>query len=422
MFKLHLECSSNAVVTVRALLTITLCLLVGDAQSQSATACQRAGAWVDPSDGEQLAHADVLDRAATQAVVLLGETHDDMEHHRWQLSTLAGLRAHRPDLVVGFEAFPRRNQPVLDRWSKGELQTASFLDAAQWRRVWGYDAALYLPLFDFVRLHRLPMLALNVERTLVSAVGQKGWKGVAPALKEGLGDPAPASADYRQALAEVYHQHQQQHQTGRPAHGQHQAKEPSARESKTALDAVAEDPAFERFVEAQLTWDLAMAEALASAHRREGGPTVVGIVGSGHVRGGHGIPHQLAALGIDDVMVLLPVRPGVACEQAESDLADAVFLLEDRTVPAAPGPRLGVIVETVDERVRIRRVVEGSVASRAGLADEDFVLQAAGVVLREHTELITVIGRQAPGTWLPLVVERGGMRMDVIAKFPIRFE
>ena len=84
--------------------------------------------------------------------------------------------------------------------------------------------------------------------------------------------------------------------------------------------------------------------------------------------------------------------------------------------------RLGVVVETVDKRVRIRRVVEGSVASRAGLADEDFVLQAAGVVLREHTELITVIGRQAPGTWLPLVVERGGMRMDVIAKFPIRFE
>ena len=148
MFKLHLEGSSNAVVTARALLSM-LCLLVGDAQSQSATACQRAGAWVDPSDGEQLAHADVLDRAATQAVVLLGETHDDMEHHRWQLSTLAGLRAHRPDVVVGFEAFPRRNQPVLDRWSKGELQTASFLDAAQWRRVWGYDAALYLPLFDF---------------------------------------------------------------------------------------------------------------------------------------------------------------------------------------------------------------------------------------------------------------------------------
>ena len=35
---------------------------------------------------------------------------------------------------------------------------------------------------------------------------------------------------------------------------------------------------------------------------------------------------------------------------------------------------------------------------------------------------IQIIERQAPGTWLPLVVERDGVRMDVTAKFPVRFE
>ena len=415
---LHTASRQTVGLAARVLSISMLCFLGGAAQSQSTVACQRAGAWVDPSDGKQLAHTDVIAKAATKSVVLLGETHDDMEHHRWQLSTLAGVRAHRPDVVVGFEAFPRRLQPVLDRWTRGELQTTEFLHAAEWRQVWGYDSALYLPLFNFARIHGLPMVALNVERSLVSAVGQKGWKGVAPALREGVSDPAPASADYRRALAEVFHQHQ----AGRPAHGERETHEPDARESITALDAILQDPAFERFVDAQLTWDRAMAEALARAHRRDGNPTAVGIVGSGHVRRGHGIPHQLAALGIDDVMVLLPVTPGPACEQAKPDLADAVFLLEDRTVPAAPGPRLGVVVDTLDGRVHIRRVVEASVASRAGLADEDLVLEAAGVKLRDHTELIEIIERQAPGTWLPLVVERDGVRMDVIAKFPVRFE
>ena len=137
---LHTASRQTVGLAARVLSISMLCLLGGAAQSQSTVACQRAGAWVDPSDGKQLAHTDVIAKAATKSVVLLGETHDDIEHHRWQLSTLAGFRAHRPDVVVGFEAFPRRLQPVLDRWTRGELQTTEFLHAAEWRR-WGYDSA-----------------------------------------------------------------------------------------------------------------------------------------------------------------------------------------------------------------------------------------------------------------------------------------
>ena len=52
---------------------------------------------------------------ARRDVVLLGEHHDEADHHRWQLHTLAALHAQRPRMVIGFEAFPRRVQPVLDR-------------------------------------------------------------------------------------------------------------------------------------------------------------------------------------------------------------------------------------------------------------------------------------------------------------------
>jgi hypothetical protein len=49
-------------------------------------------------------------------VLLLGEQHDDADHHQWQLQVLAGLHALRPEMIIGFEMFPRRVQPVLDRW------------------------------------------------------------------------------------------------------------------------------------------------------------------------------------------------------------------------------------------------------------------------------------------------------------------
>ena len=61
----------------------------------------------------------------------------------------------------------------------------------------------YMPLFQFARLNRIPMKALNVERSLVAKVGQQGWEAVPVAEREGVSDPAPASQAYQRDLARV---------------------------------------------------------------------------------------------------------------------------------------------------------------------------------------------------------------------------
>ena len=133
------------------------------------------------------------DLVAKNAVVLLGESHTDADHHLWELHTIAALHGRGANLVIGFEAFPRRVQPVLDDWVAGKLTDDEFLKASEWRQVWGYDAALYMPIFQFARLNRIPMKALNVERNLVAKVGQQGWEAVPNSEREGVSDPAPAS-------------------------------------------------------------------------------------------------------------------------------------------------------------------------------------------------------------------------------------
>ena len=52
----------------------------------------------------------------------------------------------------------------------------------------------------------------------------------------------------------------------------------------------------------------------------------------------------------------------------------------------------------------------------------DVIQRAAGFDTRTTTELIEVIQRQAPGTWLPLEILRDGEALDVTARFPQRFE
>ena len=71
-----------------------------------------------------------------------------------------------------------------------------------------------------------------------------------------------------------------------------------------------------------------------------------------------------------------------------------------------------------DGAPRINRVVSGSVAEAAGLEAGDHVVRAAGLEMRNSDDLLEIVSRQAPGTWLPLGVRRDGQEIDLIAKFP----
>ena len=63
-------------------------------------------------------------------------------------------------------------------------------------------------------------------------------------------------------------------------------------------------------------------------------------------------------------------------------------------------------------------MVPGTVAASAGLQAGDRFVSAAGVHIGNSTDLIAVVRRQAPGTWLPLTVARGDDMIELVAKFP----
>jgi hypothetical protein len=309
--------------------------------------------------------------------------------------------------VIGFEAFPRSVQPVLDDWSAGKLSEDDFLRETNWAEVWGYDADLYMPLFEFARQNRIPMIALNVDRSLISRVGRNGWDAVPEDAREGITTPAAAQPDYSESLASVY--------LAAAAH-----RRDASEDVQTVEDVLGTD-GFQNFVDAQLTWDRAMAEALAQSAEANPEAVVVGIVGRGHVERGFGIPHQLADLGISAVTSLVPVDRDRACAGLEPDVADAVFLVEDRGeyTPVPNRPRLGVAIQPgPDGGLLLSEVVAGSIAEAADLSAGDIVLSAAGAELKTPSDLVEIIQRQAPGTWLPLDVDRNGERLTLIAKFP----
>ena len=230
--------------------------------------------WLEPATGARLTHSEALARLAGGRVALLGEHHHRAADHRWQAAVIAGLAALRAEVAVGFEMFPRRAQPALDAWGAGGLDEAGLLERTRWQEVWGFAPELYLPLFRLCRDLRLPMLGLNVDRSLVSLIGREGWDALPPAERAWLTPARPASSAYRRYLFEV---------TG------------GVRPGRAA--AGPDDPAFDRFVRAQQAWDRAFACAIAAALADAPGRLVVGIIGRGHLEHGHGTPAQLPTSG-----------------------------------------------------------------------------------------------------------------------------
>lgn len=379
----------------------------------AAADCSTAGSWLVPARGEAVSADAAIVSLSERQVVLLGESHENADDHRWQLQVLAALHGRRPDMRIGLEMFPRAAQPVLDRWVAGELSTKAFLEESDWSGVWGYNSKFYTPIFEFSRMNGVPLVAINIPRSLVARVGDEGWSTIPAEDRHGVGDPARAPAPYEAMLADVFVA-----KTRMAAGADHeQAMAPASAAEREAL---AEDPDFRHFVEAQLTWDRAMAEMLAEA--ATGGaeaPLVVGLVGRGHAEGGHGIAHQLRDLGIDNVGIA--VTASDACAEMPDDVADLVFVTAALDVVEVPGPRLGVMIESATGGVGVRHVVPESVAATAGIEQADVITEAAGFPLSTPGDLIRIVRRQAPGTWLPLVLSRGDDVIELVAKFPTEF-
>lgn len=352
------------------------------------TGCPAPGQWLG-AGGDPIGADRLFQDLANAEVVLLGESHDRMEHHRWQTHTLAGLHAYRPDIVIGLEMLPREAQPVLDAWVRGDLSEAEFLSQTQWNAAWGFDPQLYMPILHFARVQRLPMVAINLERPLVERLAREGWDSVPENERFSVSPPSDATVAYKEHLNQILSSH--------PTGG--------------------DDADVDRFVAAQLVWDRAMAAGLAEAAHE--GALAVGILGSGHLVHGYGVPHQLRDLGVTRVRSLMPWDTREDCITPPPGIADALFGVVASDLHEPPKPMmLGVRIENDPGGVRIRHVAEESVAEQAGLAAGDLLTEAGGRTLVQTQDLVSHIRRQIPGSVLPLTVRRDGETLEILARFP----
>lgn len=189
---------------------------------------------------------DVYVRAARASHVILGETHDNPEHHRLQRLVLEQLAGPR---TLAMEQFDSEFQAAIEA---APPDAEAIADAGHFDRK-GWNWPLYRPLVEFAVERRWPIIAANLSRTEARAI---------------VRDPAASGLAAAPLLAR---------ELERDIAESHCGKRPP-------------EKLLAGMVEAQRARDARMASRLRA-------PSVL-ITGSGHARRDRGVPLYLAGTDI----------------------------------------------------------------------------------------------------------------------------
>jgi len=349
-------------------------------------------------EGEKIAFGQLIREADSAKVIFVGEAHDQIEHHRIQLRVLQDLLQKGKEVVLAMEMFQRFQQPVLDRWSQGGLTEKEFLKEVRWETTWGIDFDLYKDILDEAKNHRLKVVALNIERELVSKVAEKGIKGLSSEDREKLPAMNLSDEEHRAYIRGIYNRH----------------------EGGLASD-------FERFYESQCLWDEGMAETLSRflGSSESQGKTVMVLAGNGHIVFDFGIPKRFYQ------RTPAPFKTIVLKEwsrEADQDLSFsspsltlADFLWVTRPNPREQSrPRMGIFLKEKGDSggLWIERVIPNSPAGKAGLIQGDQLFAVEGKEISKVREIHDALARKGWGKDIVLTIIRDGIKKEITVTLP----
>jgi len=200
-------------------------------------------------------------RIASADLALLGETHDNADHHRIQ-ARLVGQAldaGRRPALA--FEQLDAEAQEAIDAARASGATPAAIGAAAGLARGWEWP--LYEPLVALALARGLPLVALNLSRERARAIGRGGFESLGAGETARLALEGPWSAGQARALRSAL-------------------VEGHCGEDGPRIDAMAR---------MQRARDAVMADRLLAAGERG----AMAILGRGHARADIGVPAYLRA-------------------------------------------------------------------------------------------------------------------------------
>jgi uncharacterized iron-regulated protein len=151
----------------------------------------------DLRNGQTLTAQELLERLAKPARLIVGEQHDNRDHHQLELWLLQSLGEQRPQGSLLLEMLTPDQQPRVEDVRHASTPPADLPAALAWQEGWDWE--LYGPIVRFALTQPYPLLAANLDNLDVRAVYAKP-----PALS---GSRSNAASVKDELLAEISDSH-----------------------------------------------------------------------------------------------------------------------------------------------------------------------------------------------------------------------
>ncbi len=284
----------------------------------------------------------IMEAVRSKDIIYAGEFHDRFENHRVQLQLIKGLYRENKSLAIGMEMFQQPFQKVLDDYIAGTIDEKTFLKKSEYYKRWAFDYNLYREILLFAREKKIPVVALNIRKEIVTKVSKRGLLALsAEDLQEVPRDMDLSDAAYRERLRESY-----------AAHANPEGKN------------------FDFFYQSQVLWDESMAHNLNEFMTKNPGHQVVVLAGGGHMAFGSGIPKRAYRLNRREYAVILN------SDDLDNGIAD--YVLFPAPVPFRESPRLGVQLREESGAVTVTMVTPEGAAEKAGIREKDVIISVDG--------------------------------------------
>ena len=120
-----------------------------------------AGEIRDLRTGQVLTADQLLTALARPSRLIVGEQHDNRDHHALELWLLQALGGQRPQGSLLLEMLTPDQQPHVDQVHQAATPPADLRDALAWQE--GWDWAQYGPIVRFALTQPYPLLAANLD-------------------------------------------------------------------------------------------------------------------------------------------------------------------------------------------------------------------------------------------------------------------
>ena len=337
------------------------------------------GQIADTKLNKKISMEDMVKSSLKSDVFVIGEMHNSYDCHKFQADFIEALFKAYPNIIIGFEFFQRKDDPVLEKWRLGKITEDELLKETQWFEKGSYHYHYTKMIMDLAKKYKIKLAGLNIPRSILRKASRKGFATLTKEEKKLFPTINVLNKDHRFFIQRVF--------------GEFTMQMPPFW--------------FDNMYAAQKIWDVVMAESMIKVLKKNKGYKGIIIAGNNHVVYKLGIPFRYnLSKKRAKITTIIPVYLPEKKEEDDIDenpmmkkmkgslnpiavysrgIGDFVFLIESSGDNIYK--KFGIKEKFKDNKLIVEKVTKKSAAEEYGIKKGDIIKSVNGIEIKEKGQL-----------------------------------